>query len=130
MDKEEQKTIFIVEDNAVYAKSLRGFLITHFPEMKIEVFPIGEMLLNVLHRNPNIVIMDYFLNTTYWAAQNGLEVIKQIKEQKPQIKIIVLSSQGNHNVVSEAINQYGCAYVQKEMEAFGKVKQLIEDYSC
>ena len=129
MNTKNQINVFIVEDNDVFAKSLQGFLITHFPNIKIRIFPVGETCLTKLHLNPNIIIMDYFLNSKYGEAQNGLEIIKCIKTQNPQTHIIVLSAQENYNVVLEAIKQYGCFYVQKDPEAFNKVEQLIKSIS-
>ena len=123
------KIIFIVEDNEVYAKSLQGFLITHFRGIKIKIFSVGEACLEKLHRNPDVVIMDYFLNSKYEAALNGLEIIKRIKVQNPQTNIIVLSAQEDFKVVLDAIKQYGCFYVQKDKDAFHNVEQLIKNFN-
>jgi two-component system, OmpR family, response regulator len=127
MKTKNQIYIYIVEDNAVYAESLKSVIQIHFPDTKIKIFRIGELCLLELHRNPLIVIMDYFLNSKYPEAQNGLEIIKHIKSQKPQTNIIVLSVQENISVVLDAIKQYGCIYVQKDPDAFKRVEQFIQD---
>lgn len=119
--------IFIVEDNEVYAKSLQTFIQTRFPNIKeIKTFRIGELCLMELNRNPSIIIMDYYLNSKYEAANNGLEIIKLIKEQIPQINIIVLSAQKQFNVIAEAIKEYNCSYVQKDEDAFYNVEKFIK----
>ena len=128
MKTHNQISVFLVEDNTVYAKSLQGFLLTHFPDMKIKLFPVGETCLMKMHLNPDVVIMDYFLNSKYGEAQNGLEIIKRIKEQNSQTNIVVLSAQDNYTVVLDAIKQYGCFYVQKDEGAFNKVLQLIKNF--
>lgn len=121
-----KKTIFIVEDNEVYAKALKRFIQRRFNNIKeIVVFNTGETCLRDLNRNPKIIIMDYYLNSKNLNAHNGLEIIKRIKELKPSTNIIVLSSQEKFNVVLEAVKQYDCSYVQKDSEAFRKVQQLI-----
>jgi len=125
---QDKKIIFIVEDNEVYAKSLQSFIQNRFSDMvEVKIFRIGEMCLAELHLNPSIVIMDYFLNSKYENAQNGLEIIKRIKEQIPQTNIIVLSIQEDFNVVLESIRQYDCFYVQKNQEAFNKVERFIKE---
>lgn len=122
------KLIFIVEDNEVYAKSLQSFIQSRFQNIKeIKTFCIGEMCLMELHRNPKIVIMDYFLNSKYKDANNGLEIIKRIKALKPETEIIVLSEQKNFNVVIEAIKQYDCIYIQKDRDAFNNVEKFIKE---
>ena len=129
MNTKNQITVFIVEDNDVYAKSLQGFIKIRFPDIKIKIFTVGETCLTKLHLNPDIVIMDYFLNSNFGEAQNGLEIINHIKAQNPQTNIIVLSAQENYNVVLEAIKQYGCFYVQKDHKAFNKVMQIIKNFN-
>ncbi|OFY84797.1 MAG: hypothetical protein A3F72_05935 [Bacteroidetes bacterium RIFCSPLOWO2_12_FULL_35_15] len=123
-----EKIIFIVEDNEVYAKLLQTFIQNHFPNVKeIKIFRIGEMCLMEINRNPSIIIMDYFLNSKYEEANNGLEIIKRIKMLKPKTKIIVLSIQEKFNVAIEAIKKYDCIYIQKNQEAFNKVEHFINE---
>jgi DNA-binding NarL/FixJ family response regulator len=121
------KIIFIVEDNEVYAKSLQSFITSHFPEIiEVKIFSIGEMCLMDINRNPGIVIMDYFLNSKFDEAHNGIEIIERIKLQKPLTNIIVLSNQTDSSIVLEAITQFGCTYVQKDQEAFNKIEQTLK----
>ena len=121
--------IFIIEDNELYAKSLRTFIQARFSNIKeIKLFRIGELCLMELHRNPSIVIVDYFLNSKYEEAHNGLEIIKRIKEQKPLTKIIVLSAQEKYDVILEAIKKYDCNYVQKDKDSFQQIEKLIKEF--
>lgn len=122
----EKRNIFIVEDNEVYANTLKSFIQNRFPRIKeIKIFRIGEMCLMELHRNPSIIIMDYFLNSKYTAAHNGLEIIKRIKAVKPKTEIIVLSIQKNFNVALEAIQLYDCLYIEKNNEAFVNLERFL-----
>ena len=124
----DNKIIFIVEDNEVYAKTLQTFIQNRFPNLKeIKIFRIGEMCLMEMYHNPSIVIMDYFLNSKYEEANNGLGIIKRIKMLKPRTNIIVLSIQDKFKVALEAINQHDCIYVQKDKEAFNKVELFINE---
>ncbi len=81
-----------------------------------------------LHRSPGIVIMDYFLNSKYEEAHNGLEIIKQIKSQKPRTNIIVLSALEDFNVILESIKEYHCSYVKKDADSFQNVEILIKKF--
>src|ERR1035437_10096874 len=118
MNTQNKTNIFIVEDNILYANTLQVFLKTRFQNVKIKIFHTGEMFLKELFENSDIVIMDYFLNSKYEEALNGLEIIKQIKAEKPETHIIVLSIQEKYSVVIKAISLYNCSYVQKDQEAF------------
>jgi ActR/RegA family two-component response regulator len=119
--------IFIVEDNAMYAKTLEASIKSNFPEVKqVKIFPVGETCLLDLHRNPDLIIIDYFLDSKYEDAETGLEIIKQIRAEKPMVQIIVLSSQSEIDVVVELVKKYNCSYFKKDDEAFDKVADIIQ----
>jgi len=121
------KIIFIVEDNEVYAKALQSFILDRFPDIvEAKIFSIGELCLMEMHRNPSIVIMDYFLNSKFDEAHNGMEIIEKIKVQKPLTNIIISSILTDSNIISESISLFDCIYVQKDEEAFNKIEQSIK----
>lgn len=118
--------VFIVEDNPMYAKTLESSIKASFPEMnQVKTFPVGETCLMELRRNPDVIIIDYFLDSKYEDAETGLEIIRQIRAEKPDVNIIVLSSQNDIDVVVEAVDKYNCSYVKKDEDAFAKVELLI-----
>ena len=81
-----EKTIFIVEDNDVYAKSLQGFLKTRFPHINnIKIFPFGEACLMELYQNPTVIIMDHLLNSKNADAATGLSITKKIKTDRKSV---------------------------------------------
>lgn len=119
--------IFIVEDNPVYAKTLQSFIKSSFPNnIEVKIFPVGETCLLELQRNPDVVIIDYFLDSKYDDAQTGLEIIKKIRIQKPEMNIIVLSSQNEIDVILESVKIYDCSYVKKDEQAFDKIEEIIK----
>ncbi|MGE0638228.1 MAG: response regulator [Bacteroidia bacterium] len=121
-----KKSIYIVEDNQVYAKSLQTFIRSRFTgPLDIRLFSIGETCLLDMHNKPDVVIMDYYLNSKYEKADNGLNIINQIKTTRPDTNIIVLSAQENDAIISEAIKHCYCNYVQKDDGAFNKVEALL-----
>jgi DNA-binding NarL/FixJ family response regulator len=121
--------IFIIEDNEMYARTLQTFIQARFPEIKeVKTFRIGELSLMELHRNPSVIVVDYFLNSKYEEAHNGLEIIRRIKAEKPLTHIIVLSAQEKFDVILEAIKKYDCSYVQKDKDAFQHVEKLIREF--
>jgi DNA-binding NarL/FixJ family response regulator len=128
--KEQEKTglVFIVEDNKLYAETLKVFLGAEVPAIKeLKIFPVGETSLLELKKNPDIIIIDYFLDSKYYDAETGLEIIKQIRTEKPEVNIIVLSSQEDIDVVLEMVKKYNCSYVRKDAEAFEKVGEIVAE---
>lgn len=120
--------IFVVEDNPVYAKTLQAFIQSNFDEVKeVKVFPVGETCLLELHRDPDLIIMDYFLDTKYFDAQTGLDVIKKIRVERPETNIVILSSQSEVEVVVEATKIYHCTYIKKNEGAFERLGEIIKE---
>jgi two-component system OmpR family response regulator len=120
--------VFIVEDNASYSKMLDFYLKSHFPSIKKQVtFPVGETCLMELDQNPDLIIIDYFLDSKYHDAQTGLEIIKEIRKRKPNQNIIVLSGQGDVQVVIDCVKTYHCSYVKKDDEAFRRIGDIMEE---
>lgn len=127
-EEERSGIVFIVEDNKPYAETLKVFLNAQIPAIKeIKIFPVGETSLMELHRNPELIIIDYFLDSKYYDAETGLEIIKQIRAEKPEVNILVLSAQENLDVVLEAVKKYNCSYVKKDQQAFDKVYEIVSE---
>jgi DNA-binding NtrC family response regulator len=121
--------IFIVEDNKLYAKTLEAYLKMKFHEgTKVETFPVGELCIDNLYRNPDFVIMDYYLNSRFTDASNGFDIARHVKKEKPRTEVIVLSGQGNLDVVVDSIQQINCKYVVKNDEAYERVSSIIGHY--
>lgn len=127
-DKKTKKPllIFIAEDNAAYAKTLQLFLKSRLEGSTVEVFPVGEICIDNLHRNPDVVIMDYVLNTRYFDASNGLEMVKEIKQKNSHAHLIMLSAQENANVALKIMREVTDAnYIIKDDNAFNSVLGII-----
>ena len=120
--------IFIVEDNPAYANTLELFIKSTFPSVKeVKVFPVGETCLLELNKNPDLIIIDYFLDTKYYDAESGLEIIRKIRIQKPEMNIVVLSSQKDIDVALESVKKYYCSYVQKDEQACARIEEIINE---
>lgn len=117
--------IFIVEDNTIYAKTLQLFLAQRFPSADIRIFPVGELCVDQLHRNPDYIIMDYSLDSRYYDAANGLDMMKEIRQKNKEVRIVVLSAQQDISVAVEAMKAGNSYYIMKDDAAFGNVEAFI-----
>src|SRR5580700_3422410 len=98
MEIQNKISVFLVDDNEVFLKTLTLFLNEHFKsEIQIESFPTGEDCLRKIQLNPeiaaDIVILDYHLNTDSTVAMNGIDVLKKIKRINPKIIVVILSAE-------------------------------------
>jgi two-component system OmpR family response regulator len=120
--------IFIVEDNKIYSAVVKKHIETRFPGLKeVKVFPVGETCITELDRNPDLIIVDYFLDSKYPDAETGVEFIKDVRARKPQTNIVVLSAQQEINVALEAVEELKCIYIKKDTEALEKITKVISE---
>lgn len=117
--------VFIIEDNQMYAKVLQHYLQAHLPEgSEVKVFPVGETAVMGLNQHPDFIVMDYFLDTKWTDASNGVEMAKEIRKQDKDVHILILSAQKDIQVVLDAVKMDKCSYMEKNDQA----PQLVLEY--
>jgi DNA-binding NarL/FixJ family response regulator len=94
---------------------------------KITQFTTGEDCLEQLSAKPDVVILDFELNTVVRDAKNGLQILEIIKKYYPEIHVIMLSSQERYGIAMQTMAKGAEQYVIKGEEAFEKVTQMIND---
>ena len=127
--KKTQKTgvVFIVEDDQVYARALENYIKINVPSVKeVFYFRVGETCIAELKRNPDLIIMDYMLNSKYDDAQTGVETIDEIRTILPDARIVVLSGQNDIEVALDIVNRQQCQYLVKDDKSFGKIKEILQ----
>ena len=121
----EKWKVFVIEDNKLYLQLLLDYFKRN-PKLKFTSFSSGKDCIDQLHLQPDVIIMDYFLESKYHdTGKNSLEVLKQIAELHPTIPIIVLSGKENIQIAVDSL-QYGAYdYVVKNENAFMRLENAI-----
>ena len=70
---------------------------------------------------PDIVILDYNLNSVQKDAANGMKIMEAIKKLNRDIPVILFSSQDAYSVALQSISKGATQYVIKDEEAFDKI---------
>ncbi|MBL4656094.1 MAG: response regulator, partial [Bacteroidia bacterium] len=87
----------------------------------------GEDCLKHIGICPEIVILDYFLNSNVKKAKNGLEILKSIKEKSPATEVILLSSQEDYSIVYKTIISGASTYLIKDKNVFLNVLKKMDE---
>lgn len=123
---EKKATVFIVDDEPMLNEMLSDYLTNNNPGLFIKTFPTGEACLESLNEEPDVIILDYYLNSREKDAANGIDILKEIKGRKKAVPVIMLSSQDSYGKAAQTI-QYGAIhYVIKGREAFREILELVE----
>lgn len=123
---EKKFNIILVDDDFIFLEMLKESLIDN-QDYNIIAFQSGEDCLKQMHLNPDVIVLDYFLNSENPNAKNGLEILKEIHKINPKSKVIILSGQEDGNLVYDFVRENATNYVVKDDNAFENVKKAIEN---
>jgi len=124
MKNEKKIKLFLVDDDAVFLKSLEIEFLQN-ADFEIETFATGELCLENISKNPDVVILDYHLNGIDLDAMNGIDVLDEIKAFNKDIPVVMLSSQDDINVAVNCMHHKAFDYVVKSETAFLRLQSII-----
>jgi len=124
MKDEKKIKLFLVDDDALYLKSLEIEFLGH-ADFAIETFVTGELCIEFLSNNPDVVILDYLLDGIDKNAMNGIETLDKIKAFNPEIPVVMLSSQDKIEVAVDCMHHKATDYVVKSETAFLRLQKII-----
>ncbi|HNP17178.1 MAG TPA: response regulator [Fulvivirga sp.] len=122
--KTEKIKIFLVDDDALYLKSLEVEFMQQ-ADFSIETYATGEECLKNISHDPDVIILDYHLDGIDKNAMNGLDTLDKIKEINPDIPVLMLSSQDKIDVAISCMHHRAFDYVVKSETAFLRLKKII-----
>ncbi len=111
--------VFVVEDDLMYSKILKHKL-SMDPDFDIKLFSDGKSFERYIDDKPDIVTLDHSLPDV-----TGLELLKKIKKQQPNTKVIVLSAQEDVATALEMLRNGAYDYIIKDNQAMDKLWHLI-----
>jgi len=117
------KKIFIVDDDDMMAMALEDHL-TRNTLHEIHVFTTGEECIKNLRMQPDVIILDYNLNSVQKEAANGMAILDAIKKLNRDIPVVLFSSQDAYSVALQSINKGATQYVIKDEKAFDNIVSI------
>lgn len=112
--------IMLVDDHEVVRLGLKS-LIEHHPNFEVvaEAASAGEAIEKAMQYEPDIVLMDIRL-----VGSSGIEACKEIKEKRPETKIIMLTSYAEDEMLFAAIRAGATGYVLKQIGSDALIRSL------
>ncbi len=104
----EQFKVFIVEDDPWYGEILAYHLSLN-PDHEIFRYTTGKECLANLSKRPGLVSIDYSLPDT-----NGADLLKKIKQQAPDLPVIVISGQEDVSTAVDLLRNGASDYFIKD----------------
>lgn len=120
----EKIKLFLVDDDAVFLKSLEIDFLEN-ADFTIETFATGELCMANISHDPDVIILDYFLDGIDPTAMNGIETLDKIKSINQDIPVVILSSQDKIEVAVNCMHHKAFDYVVKSETAFVRLQKII-----
>jgi two-component system OmpR family response regulator len=125
METENQIKVFVVDDDPVFCTALEHYLSNEIPGVQIHTFTNGEACLHEISQQPDVILLDYQLDSEFEYAWNGLQILKKLRNIDPDLPVVFLSSQENVETAMECINEGAIDYLVKNQQVFEKVKNIL-----
>src|SRR5665647_2320104 len=120
----EKIKIFLVDDDALFLKSLEIDFLEN-GDFIIETYLTGELCMANLSHDPDVIILDYFLDGIDATAMNGIDTLDKIKAFNQDIPVVILSSQDKIEVAIDCMHHRAFDYVVKSETAFVRLQKII-----
>ena len=116
--------IFLVDDDALFLKLLEIEYLSDV-EFAIETYLTGELCIENLHHNPDVIVLDYHLDGIDKNAMNGMQTLDKIKAFNPNIPVVILSSQNEIDVAINCVGHRAFDYVVKNESSLMNLQIII-----
>jgi two-component system chemotaxis response regulator CheY len=116
--------ILVVDDSYYMRTILKNMIIDAGYNVVDEAANGQDAILMANKERPDLITLDLIL-----PDNSGLDVLKRIKEDNPEIHVIVVSAVGQENIVQQAIEIGAAAYIVKpfeEQNVVDTIKEVLE----
>jgi len=120
----EKIKLFLVDDDAVFLKSLEMDFLDR-ADFIIETYATGELCIANLSHEPDVIILDFYLDGIDATAMNGIDTLDKIKAYNQDIPVVMLSSQDKIEVAIDCMHHRAFDYVVKSETAFVRLQKII-----
>ncbi|MBN1822145.1 MAG: sigma-54-dependent Fis family transcriptional regulator [Prolixibacteraceae bacterium] len=119
--KPKNYKIFIVEDNALYAKVLKRQL-SQNESYNVKTFETGRECIANLSDEPDVITLDYTL-----PDMNGAEILKEIRSELPSTHVIIISGQNDINTAVKLLKDGAYDYITKGPDTRERLENIIKN---
>ena len=116
----------VIEDNEQMSEMIKDSIIHKFSSANVSVFTSGEEALNETKSDPDVIILDYQLDSQNPKALNGIQVLGKLKKQFTS-PVIFLSAQEKPEVSANIIKYGAYDYVVKNQQSFQRLEIIINN---
>ncbi len=119
--------IFVIDDDPLMSEMISDFIRKKYEHVQLFLYSTGEEAMSQLYRKPEVIILDYHLDSQEANATNGIIILRRIKELLPNVPVLFLSSQDNPEIAADTIKYGAYDYIVKNESAFQRMEIMINN---
>lgn len=128
MAQDRKYLIFLVDDDAKHLLLLKEHLNKHLPyNLDIRTYTNGDDAMADLPANPDLIILDYYFDGEDQSATDGVEVLKKIKNKRPEIPVVMMSHQDKIEVAVTCYDYGAKDYIIKNETAYARAQLVVRN---
>ena len=120
------RLIFFVDDDKVIL-NLMEFTFQSRHDYEVRCFQTGEECLENLSMNPSLIVLDHILAGAGENRLNGLATLIEIRKLNPEIPVVILTGQGDDDLLTEFIENGANRYLTKDHFFIDSLIETIQD---
>ncbi len=121
----DKTLVYVVDDEPLQRDMLKDHL-SKMSKYEIHDFPTGEECLAAAKiRIPQIVFLDYNLNSQIRDAMDGIDVLKELKNIYPEMEVVMISGQDRIDVAVNTMKYGAFDYIVKGEGSFLRAEKAM-----
>jgi len=121
-------SVYIIEDNPMESNMLIDYL-GKYQNLAVKSFVNGDACIKdivVSKNNPDLILLDYFLDSADASSKDGLEILTKLREITPYTEFIMLTSVDNERIIELSRKKGAMGYVVKGAAGYGKLDEMLQ----
>ena len=124
---EHVRHLFVIDDEPMQAEMIKDYMKDRYL-FEVKTYASGEQAMpDIIALKPEIIVLDYHLNSQVPNAKNGVEVLKEIKINSPKTNTVMFTGEDKLDIATSSMQNGAYDYVVKGESAFNKIEKVIDN---
>jgi two-component system, OmpR family, response regulator len=119
------RRLFIIDDDPIQTEMIKDYISDRYI-FDLRTFGDGESAMqDIKELEPEIIVLDFHLNSQNATAKDGIEVLKEIMKVSPTTKVFMFSGEDSLDVATKSMANGAYDFIIKGTTAFTKLEHTI-----
>jgi len=120
------KLIFFIDDDKMILNLLE-YTFQSRQDYDVVTYQTGEECLENLNQGPKLIVLDHILTGTSGNMLDGMDTLKEIRKVNTDIPVIILTGQGDDELLSEFMEEGANRYLTKDDFFIDSLNEAIQE---